>query len=103
MLPDRHYARLICLLMLLLSGAALLSARVVRVEVNSHQDVLHGQSFGDAGAYEFLTGRVYFSVKIADLHNANIVDLKNAVNLKNGVVEFSSDFIAIRPKDPKKS
>jgi Alpha/beta hydrolase domain len=31
-----------------------------------------------------------------------IVDLPNAVNLKNGEVEFSSDFMAIRPKDPGK-
>jgi len=33
-------------------------------------------------------------------HNGAIVDLKNAVNLRNGEVEFSADFIAIRPKDP---
>jgi len=33
-------------------------------------------------------------------HNGAIVDLKNAGNLRNGEVEFSADFIAIRPKDP---
>jgi len=30
------------------------------------------------------------------------VDLSNAVNLKNGEVEFSSDFIAVRPQDTRK-
>jgi hypothetical protein len=30
------------------------------------------------------------------------VDLKNAVNLKHGEVEFSADFVALRPKDPHK-
>src|SRR5579862_7993760 len=80
-----------------------LSARVVRVEISSRNDVLDGKTFGDAGAYERITGRVYFSVPIANPHNARIVDLRNAVNLKNGEVEFSADFIAIRPKDSHKS
>jgi len=80
-----------------------LSARVVRVEVASHTDVLNGEAFGEAGAYERITGRIYFSVPVANPHNARIVDLRNAVNLKNGEVEFSADFIAIRPKDAHKS
>jgi hypothetical protein len=80
-----------------------LSARVVRVETASRQDVLNGKSFGDAGPYERITGRVYFSVAVANPHNKRIVDLANAANLKNGEVEFSADFIAIRPKDPHKT
>jgi hypothetical protein len=92
-------------LVLILSLAALpfeAEARVVRVEVYSRGDVLGGQTFGDAGAYERITGRVYFSVSVNNPHNGRIVDLRNAVNLKNGEVEFSSDFVAIRPKDPRK-
>ena len=79
-----------------------LEGRVVRVDITSRQDVLSGKSFGDVGAYERITGRVYFSVRVDNPHNRRIVDLANAVNLKNGEVEFSSDFIAIRPKDPHK-
>jgi hypothetical protein len=78
------------------------NARVTRVEITSRKDVLNGQLFGAAGAYERLTGRVYFSVAVANAHNRGIVDLANAVNLKNGEVEFSSDFIVIRAKDPAK-
>src|SRR5262249_8312842 len=78
-------------------------AKVLRVEIASRTVVLAGKSFGEAGAYERITGRVYFSVPVGNAHNAHIVDLANAVNLKNGEVEFSSDFIAIRPKDAKKS
>src|SRR5215470_15527408 len=37
-------------------------AHVVRVEVASRQEVLNGQTFGTAGAYERITGRVYFSI-----------------------------------------
>jgi hypothetical protein len=79
-----------------------LHARVLRVEIASRADVLGGKPFGDAGAYERITGRVFFSLPIANQHNQRIVDLSNAVNLKNGEVEFSSDFVAIRPKDAHK-
>jgi len=79
-----------------------LDARVVRVEIASRADVLSGKEFGKAGAYERITGRVYFSLPVANPRNQPIVDLANAVNLKNGEVEFSSDFIAVRPKDARK-
>ncbi len=69
-----------------------LHARVVRVQVDSRSDTFHG-------AYERITGRVYFSLPVANPHNQRIVDLANAVNLKDGEVEFSSDFIAVRPKN----
>jgi len=79
-----------------------LHARVTRVEIASRSDVLNGKAFGDAGAYERITGRVYFSLPVDNPHNRGIVDLGNAVNLKDGEVEFSSDFIAVRPKDASK-
>jgi hypothetical protein len=75
---------------------------VLRVEVASRTSVLDGKVFGDAGAYERISGRVYFSLPVANPHNARIVDLANAVNLKNGEVEFSADFVAVRPKDARK-
>lgn len=92
-----------CCVLIFLLTILPLHGRVVRVEIASRTDVLDGKPFGDAGAYERITGRIYFSVPVADPHNRRIVDLSNAVNLKNGEVEFSADFIAIRPKDPHKS
>ena len=79
-----------------------LHARVVRVEVTSRNDVLAGQQFGSAGAYERIVGRVYFSLSVSNPHNMPIVDLGNADNLKDGEVEFSADFFVIRPKDVNK-
>jgi hypothetical protein len=79
-----------------------LDARVTRIEISSRTDVLNGKAFGDAGPYVRMTGRVYFSLPVTNPHNQRIVDLANAVNLSNGEVEFSSDFIAIRPKYPQK-
>ncbi|MGH9494129.1 MAG: alpha/beta hydrolase domain-containing protein, partial [Candidatus Sulfotelmatobacter sp.] len=92
-----------CFLVLILALTAFpLHARVVRVEISSRSEVLKGATFGDAGAYERVTGRVYFSVSVSNPHNQRIVDLKNAVNLNNGEVEFSSDFVAILPKNPRR-
>jgi Alpha/beta hydrolase domain len=102
-LPRMNSHKSVCsLLLCLICGVASLDAKVVRVEVTSRTDLLNGQAFGDAGAYERIIGRVYFSVAVANPHNRRIVDLDKAVNLKNGEVEFSSDFIAVRPKDARK-
>src|ERR1700677_3388299 len=102
-LPRMRLRFLVNSLILILALAVLpLNARVIRVEIASRTDVLNGKAFGDAGAYERITGRVYFSLATANPHNMRIVDLGNAVNLKNGEVEFSSDFVAIRPKDAQK-
>jgi hypothetical protein len=87
---------------LLLLTCLPLQARVVRVEITSRQDVLDGKSFGDAGSYERITGWIHFAVAVNNPHNARIVDLKNAVNLRDGEVEFSANFVALRPKDPRK-
>ena len=84
-------------------GVAPLDARVARVEITSRTDVLNGKNFGDAGAYERVTGRVYFLLAVSNPHNLRIVDLDKAINLKDGEVEFSAEFIVVRPKDPKKS
>ena len=74
----------------------------MRVELTSRADLLEGKSFAEAGAYERLSGRVYFAVSVTNPRNRRIVDLDNAVNLKDNEVEFSADFVAIRPKDPHK-
>src|SRR5215469_17979972 len=103
MLPrmrSRH--RVVSLVLLLALSILPVNARVIRVEIASRTDVLNGKEFGDAGSYERITGRVYFSLPIANPHNRRIVDLANAVNLKDGEVEFSADFIAVRPKDSAK-
>jgi hypothetical protein len=92
----------ICFLLAFLLINWSLYARVTRVEISSRHDVLGGKTFGDAGAYERVVGRVYFSVPVANPHNQRIVDLGNAENLKNGEVEFSADFVAVRPKDVHK-
>jgi hypothetical protein len=100
-LPRMRYRLGVAALLLVLAICPV-SARVIRVEVASRSDVLNGRTFGDAGTYERITGRVYFSLAVSNPHNRRIVDLGKAANLKSGEVEFSSDFIAVRPKDSQK-
>lgn len=104
MLPRmRLNLRVSPLLLFLVLSVLPLNARVIRIEITSRTDVLNGKALGDAGAYERIIGRVYFSLPLANPHNQRIVDLGNAVNLKDGEVEFSSDFVAVHPKDPAKT
>ena len=75
-------------------------AEVTRVEISSKQDVLGGKPFGNTGAYEKLTGEVYFAIDPNNSHNKVIVDLDKAAKNAQGKVEFSADIFILRPKDP---
>jgi len=97
-----NLSRALVFLPALLVALSPVNAHVTRVEIASRVDVLNGETFGEAGSYERIKGRVYFSLTVANAHNRRIVDLDKAVNLKDGAVEFSADFVAIRPKDAAK-
>ncbi|MGC2696441.1 MAG: alpha/beta hydrolase domain-containing protein [Candidatus Angelobacter sp.] len=77
-------------------------ARVVRVEITSRGDIDGGKPFGPAGAYEKITGRVFFAVDPVNLHNRQIVDLDKAPRNAQGEVEFSADLYLSKPKDMAK-
>src|SRR5215831_5615624 len=87
------------LLLYLLAATA--TARVVRVEILSRADVQDGKPFGRAGAYERITGRVYFRVNPSNIHNRQIVDLAKADHDAANEVEFSADLYLLKPKDMK--
>jgi hypothetical protein len=84
----------------LLLFAAPASAELVRIEVKSRADVLAGQAFGAAGPYEKLAGTLHFAVDPRKPANRIITDLDKAPRNTQGLVEFSSDFYLIRPRDP---
>jgi hypothetical protein len=81
-------------------GAA--RAEVTRVEITSRQDVLNGKAFGTVGAYEKLSGKVYFAVDPNNPHNKIIADVDKAPKNSQGKVEFSADLFILRPKDAAK-
>ena len=75
-------------------------ARVVRVEILSRADV-SGTFAGRT--YERLTGRVYFAFDPRSPFNKQIVDIGLAARNPNGEVSAVSEFIMLRPKDPRQS
>jgi hypothetical protein len=76
-----------------------LHAEVVRIEVKSRADILAGKSFGSAGAFEKLSGKIYFAVDPRNPANQIVTDIGKAPKNASGKVEFSSDFYIIKPKD----
>lgn len=95
-------ARTACILSVLGLLVATVQARVVRLEILSRADVQDGKPFGATGAYEKITGRVYFAVNPANLHNRQIVDLDKAARDALSEVEFSADFYLLKPKEMSK-
>jgi hypothetical protein len=77
-------------------------AEVTRVEITSRQDILSGKAFGAVGAYEKLSGKVYYAVSPDNAHNRIIADLDKAPRNGQGKVEFSADLFILRPKDPSR-
>jgi len=92
------FSRRIAAVALLSLIASPLSAEVVRIDVQSRADLVGGKPFGDAGAYEKLTGKIYFEVDPTNPANTIITDIANAPRNARGRVEFSSDFFLIKPK-----
>jgi hypothetical protein len=74
-------------------------ARVVQLHIERREAVLNGKHFGLAGAYEKLSGKVAFVLDPAAPRNAGIVDLKLAPRDASGGVEFTADFLLLKPVD----
>jgi hypothetical protein len=90
-------------LTLVLLLAALSSFAAVRqVRVLERTDVSGGTAFGNAGPYERLVMKAEFAVDPANAANQIITDIDYAPKGENGAVEFSSDAIVLKPRDPAK-
>ena len=76
------------------------AAGVTRLRIERREVVLSGQSFGAAGPYEKLIGKVEFALDPALPQNRGIVDLNLAAKNAQGLVEFSADFYLLKPVDP---
>src|SRR5262249_38538407 len=74
-------------------------ARVERIEILSRQAFAAGTAFGHAGSYEKLRGRAFFALDPDAAANGPIADLKLAPRNERGLVEFSAEFLVLRPAD----
>src|SRR5580693_9223948 len=90
----RFFALALCL-------APVIPAAVLRVELSERSDVLAGKSFGAAGPYERMIGKVFFAVDPKLPANRIICDIDKAPRNDSGLVEFSSDIYVLKPRDPK--
>ena len=91
------------LILLLLAGASSAFAEVTRIQIDDRQPFADGKEFGQAGAYESISGRLFFEVDPENARNERITDLDLAPRNANGRVEFWADFFLLQPVDPAKA
>ena len=77
-------------------------AEVSRVEITARREVAGGRSFGSAGPYEQLVGRLHFSIDPANKRNRIITDLDKAQKNAAGKIEMSADLVIFKPRDVAK-
>jgi hypothetical protein len=84
-------------------ASASAEARITRIEITKTEPAFTGQSFGEVGAYERLTGKAYGEVDPAAEANAAIQDIARAPRNARGMVEYVTDIDILRPANRSKS
>ena len=92
-------ARLTLAFIILASATESLFAEVTRFEIIKRQPFAGGQSFGEVGPYESITGRVYYELDPESPANQHVIDLKLAPCNERGKVELSADLVILSPQD----
>ncbi len=95
----RWFGRLAIGLAGLASMTAAANARITHIEISKSEPAFGGQSFGDAGAYEHLTGRVTGELDPADPANSGIQDINLAPRNERGMVEYVTNIELLKPAD----
>lgn len=96
---------LIILLAFLLPGLAHAKDNVpqIRLDVQSREMAFGGQTFGDRGTYERIIAIAHMRIDPLAEGNRAIVDLALAPRASDGMVEYETDVIILRPQDPAKA
>lgn len=77
-------------------------AEITKLVVEKREPFANGHEFGVSGAYEKIVGKAYGEVDPNTKHNKVIVNLKNAPKNERGRVEYSMDFLILKPIDMKR-
>ena len=85
-----------------LLGGNYAGAEVVGIDVQERRDLLAGRSFGLAGGYEVLAGRIHFALERSLPPNRIVADIDKAPVDERGRVGHSADFYLLKPKNPAK-
>ena len=88
-------------------GALVLSttpatAMLTYISITSVEPFAPGTTFGQAGAYERVTGTFRGELDPQDARNRVIVNIDKAPRNAAGKVEYEADFFMLRPADPAK-
>jgi len=75
---------------------------ITRLVIAKRQIAYGGASFGSAGPYEVLAGTAYGELDPHAPGNAGIVNVNRAPLNARGHLEYSVDFMILKPVDPKK-
>lgn len=98
----RFTIRLLVTFVVLASFSELAFAEVIRFEIVSREPFAEGQSFGEVGPYESITGKVYYELDPDSPSSQHVIDLKLAPRNERGKVELSADLIILSPRDLSK-
>ena len=74
-------------------------ARITHIEITKTEPAFGGQSFGDIGPYERLTGQVTGELDPADPANSGIQDINLAPRNARGMVEYVTNIELLKPVD----
>jgi Alpha/beta hydrolase domain len=99
----KSWRNALCCVVCLGLGAGPAAAKVSRVEIGSRHQIADGRSFGNAGPYEEIVGRIYFEIDPAIAQNQVITDLDLAPRNNDGGVEMSADLSILAPVDVSRS
>lgn len=73
---------------------------VTRIEIKERGPLNGGKAFGDAGAYEYLTGVLHFTADPKHPTHRVICDIDLAPTNAAGLVEYSAEFHLLKPVSP---
>ncbi|MCB2074623.1 MAG: hypothetical protein H6917_08610 [Novosphingobium sp.] len=75
----------------------------VRLEIASRETAFGGQTFGDYGTYERITGVAHMRIDPQAAANRGIVDLELAPRDADGMVAYDVDVVILRPSNAEKA
>jgi hypothetical protein len=96
----RHLALTTAMICFALATTRPSEARVVKLIVEQQNSFVGGADWGHVGPYEMLRGTAYLEVDPRDPRNVVIVDLDKAPRDSHGMVQFSTQFLILKPVDP---
>lgn len=94
--------KLLLALILMLPIVLPLQAKVTRMEISFRQPFADGKPFGKSGTYEVIKGKLFYEVNPNHPANTRVVDITLAPRNKKGMVEFSGEFVMLKPVDLNK-